>query len=157
MQYCVKKYIPTLLKDINEVLPPVPMGTCSHVWVHCKEHFPATAGLPHPFEQTLSLLVLYIRRASSVQEGLHNLFISLHKVWGDRDKPLETKEIFTGCIAGLLVVWAKPMLCPLLPSQELQASSAGGGLEEVGSKHAGEIWMGQIWSLFALFSSWAEG
>lgn len=62
----------------------------------------------------MSMLVLYIRRASSVQKGLHNLSISLHAIWRDRDKPLETREIFPGCIAGPLVAWSKPMLCPLL-------------------------------------------
>lgn len=115
------------------------------------------ARLPQALEHIVSLLVLYIRRASSVQEGLHNLSVSLHTVWGDRDKPLETKELFPGCKSGPLVAWSKPMLCPLLPSQELQASSTGGGLEEMGSKRAGKIWSGQIWNLFPQFSSSAEG
>lgn len=115
------------------------------------------AGLPHAFELIGSLLDLYVKGSFAVQEGLHNLSISPHIAWRDRDKPLETKEIFTGYVAGPLVARSEPARLPLLPPQGLQTSSGGGGWEQTGSTSAGEVWTGQIWKLFPLFSSSAEG
>lgn len=85
------------------------------------------------------------------QEGLHNLSVSLHTVRRDRDKPPETKAIFTGYIAGPLVARSEPALLPLLPPQELQTSSAGGRWDQMGSRGASEVRMARFGSCFFCF------
>lgn len=145
-----KKHSYIIQKGVNEVLPPIPLGTRSHVRVQCEQHFPAILGLPCASEQIISLLDLYIKRSFTVQEGWHNVCISLHIVWRDRDKLLETKEIFTGWALGSIV-----RAC-------MSSSAASSGTrhpvpEEDGDKQDREVlvrsWLARFGSCFLCFAA----